>query len=215
MVPEAYVFPFTKSDGTYIPFTFDMLSGSSGDVTVATYATPANNLPWPANPVVVNNLVSSIGLSPDNRDATVDRFWQVDVLGSPTANLTFTYAATELPVSPYNNPTSLKAQRYNSGSNIWEPDSPGQVAENYFVTNPLVTNFSTWTLTNEISPLPVELLFFEAKLKKNKEVDLIWATASEINNEYFTIEKSKNGIQFDQLCMLMAQVIDEVLTMAQ
>ncbi len=43
--------------------------------------------------------------------------------------------------------------------------------------------------------LPVELLSFVGEIK-NTEVMLSWATATEINNEYFTIERSDDGIIF-------------------
>ncbi len=45
------------------------------------------------------------------------------------------------------------------------------------------------------SPLPIELLDFQANANKDK-VDLKWATASETNNDFFTIEKSADGINF-------------------
>jgi len=42
-------------------------------------------------------------------------------------------------------------------------------------------------------PLPIELLNFSAKPIDNKSVLLKWQTASEINNDFFTIEKSKTA----------------------
>ena len=44
-------------------------------------------------------------------------------------------------------------------------------------------------------PLPVELTSFTAKATSGK-VLLNWATASELNNDYFSIEKSINGTDF-------------------
>jgi hypothetical protein len=46
------------------------------------------------------------------------------------------------------------------------------------------------------SPLPIELLSFDA-IMNNKQVDITWATATESNNDYYTIEKSKDGITFE------------------
>ena len=43
--------------------------------------------------------------------------------------------------------------------------------------------------------LPVELISFEAKAG-SESIILSWFTASEINNDYFTLEKSKNGKDF-------------------
>jgi hypothetical protein len=47
------------------------------------------------------------------------------------------------------------------------------------------------------SPLPITLLSFEAEAKNNETVECNWATASETNNDYFTIERSINGIDFE------------------
>lgn len=50
--------------------------------------------------------------------------------------------------------------------------------------------FSRWTLSDWLTePLPIELLNFTAT-PKDVEVDLEWVTASEINNDFFTVEKS-------------------------
>ncbi|MBI2268813.1 MAG: T9SS type A sorting domain-containing protein [Bacteroidetes bacterium] len=45
-------------------------------------------------------------------------------------------------------------------------------------------------------PLPIGLLSFEAKCN-NRKVNLMWATASEINNDYFTIERTIDGVNFE------------------
>ena len=47
-------------------------------------------------------------------------------------------------------------------------------------------------------PLPVELLNFSAK-PVDKHVELKWQTASEINNDYFIIERSQDGLQWEKL----------------
>lgn len=46
--------------------------------------------------------------------------------------------------------------------------------------------------------LPVELASFEGELK-DKEVHLSWETLSEINNDYFVIERSSDGRSFEAL----------------
>jgi hypothetical protein len=45
------------------------------------------------------------------------------------------------------------------------------------------------------SALPIELLSFDAQLV-NDEVELKWVTATEINNDYFTIERSTDAVKF-------------------
>ncbi len=48
--------------------------------------------------------------------------------------------------------------------------------------------------------LPIELLSFDAKLMGD-QVELTWVTATEINNDYFTVEKS-NGKEFKQIAII-------------
>ncbi|MFH1319432.1 MAG: T9SS type A sorting domain-containing protein, partial [Bacteroidota bacterium] len=45
--------------------------------------------------------------------------------------------------------------------------------------------------------LPVELLFFNASVNGEGYVDLKWRTATEINNDYFTVERIKNPQGFE------------------
>lgn len=45
------------------------------------------------------------------------------------------------------------------------------------------------------TPLPIELLNFDG-IAKNGMIELHWRTATEINNDYFTVEKSLDGINF-------------------
>lgn len=48
-------------------------------------------------------------------------------------------------------------------------------------------------------PLPITLLNFEATNIQNKTVLTEWATAAEINNDYFTIERSMDAVNFEPI----------------
>jgi hypothetical protein len=50
--------------------------------------------------------------------------------------------------------------------------------------------------TNIALPLPIELVSFNAEVVQN-EVMLKWTTASELNNDYFTIQRSKSGEEWE------------------
>jgi len=62
-------------------------------------------------------------------------------------------------------------------------------------------SFSTFAIADKIgggNVLPTELLYFNAK-PDNTQVDLTWATAMEANSDYFTVERSADGIAFDSV----------------
>lgn len=61
-------------------------------------------------------------------------------------------------------------------------------------TNPL-SNLRVYAAFTSVAPLPVELLYFTANPGYNS-IMLEWATATETNNDYFTIEKSTDGKNF-------------------
>ena len=47
--------------------------------------------------------------------------------------------------------------------------------------------------------LPIKLLSFDAQPIKNKEVELTWITTTEINNDYFTIERSTDVVNWEEI----------------
>jgi hypothetical protein len=47
--------------------------------------------------------------------------------------------------------------------------------------------------------LPINLLSFNATYQKTKQVRLNWSTASETNNDFFTIQRSRDGMVFENV----------------
>ena len=62
----------------------------------------------------------------------------------------------------------------------------------------LANNFHVGSTDQANSPLPIELVSFSAQLK-NDEIELRWSTASETNNDYFTIERAIDIEHFEQI----------------
>lgn len=54
-------------------------------------------------------------------------------------------------------------------------------------------------VTVNLAPLPIKLLHFNARFTE-KAVSIEWKTASEINNNYFTVERSVDLIHFETVC---------------
>lgn len=59
-------------------------------------------------------------------------------------------------------------------------------------------------------PLPIELLFFKG-ICINQNILLKWSTATEINNHFFTIEKSENGISWTIITNLNGAINSSVV----
>ncbi len=182
--------PFGYDASNYIPFTYQQTSSSAGIVQVGTYRTLVYNTPYP--PTVthtrdVNGFENSL--------ETVDRFWKIAVPGTATANLVFTYTPSEggAIVSP-------RAQ-------LWEPVTMGWFPPSGVQSNPSfnstsaggISSFNTWwTLSALASPLPIELATFEIQ-KEGDEILINWSTQTEINNDFFTVERSADGNYFEPI----------------
>ncbi len=85
---------------------------------------------------------------------------------------------------PNSNPDS-ELQICNS--DVWKFDKQGDVI------GPI-------TIGQSIA-LPITLLSFDAEID-NTSVKLTWKTTSEINNDYFTIERSSNGLDFEEVAQV-------------
>jgi hypothetical protein len=62
-------------------------------------------------------------------------------------------------------------------------------------------SYITIASTEEVTPLPIELESFETTCE-GPEVTLSWTTISESNNDYFTIERSRDGKTFKSLATI-------------
>lgn len=69
------------------------------------------------------------------------------------------------------------------------------------VTLPTLTRFTLGTINRTQTPLPVELVSFTGKLEDGV-VNFNWKTASELNNDYFTLERSTDGKNYGKISIV-------------
>ncbi|MEM9849455.1 MAG: T9SS type A sorting domain-containing protein, partial [Bacteroidota bacterium] len=82
-------------------------------------------------------------------------------------------------------------------SNVWMQFAPQTVSgsDPYTITQPNMTTFSPFSVSSDITVLPVELLYFYGE-RMDEQVRLNWETATELNNDYFEVEWSLNTKDF-------------------
>jgi len=204
-VTGTFTFTFRNSaGGTAIPVVYNKTSAGTesgtGIISFATYGTAAANTPFPTG---VTELENSSNV--DQSANVADRFWILTQSGysvPPAATVTFNIPTAE---RPSGNPT-LWAQRWNGTTWITPPITPAAAsATSVQVAVPsaqMVT--SVWVLVNNTVTLPVELISFTAA-QKNNEVELDWSTASELNNDFFTIERAFDIEKFEEVTTVKGQ----------
>lgn len=121
-------------------------------------------------------------------------YWILDrAPGSSTStSVTLNWDANSCPVWAVND---LRVARYD-GVSTWQnqgsASTTGTTAAGSITSN-LVTSFSPFTLAAiTTDPLPVELISFVAWHNDGVN-ELEWTTASEINNDYFIVERAVEG----------------------
>ena len=194
-----FTYPFGRYSSSlkYIPIVFTKNSGTgTGNIAIATYHSPDyQNLPLPS---AVYNIVGSGQLN--NSTNILDRWWIITPSSYTglNADVVFNYETDE-----FNSPntiieSNLKAQHWNTTTGSW--DSPVGTVDiiNHKVSVSGATAFLPWTLVNNQAPLPVELLSFSANCD-NKRIKINWSTASEVNSDYFKVEKSRDNNIWDYI----------------
>lgn len=113
-----------------------------------------------------------------------------------TASVTLYYNEEDV----VDDPSYLRIAKDDGGGNWIDIGGSGSSSPVGSITSSLnFTSFSTFTLANAKdgkNPLPVELLSFDAHVI-NDNVFIEWNTVSEINNDYFTVERSTNAQDFE------------------
>ena len=129
------------------------------------------------------------------RVSSVEYWHLTPASGSPTINMSLYWNNGDS--SGVTNPQTLMIAHQKS-TGQWE----GIPITNYMgnasagnITG-LVDSYSLYSLGSSSStdnPLPIELISFEAKKGDGFYVNLHWITASEQNNDFFTVERSRHG----------------------
>ncbi|MCB0790877.1 MAG: hypothetical protein H6595_10335 [Flavobacteriales bacterium] len=144
------------------------------------------------------------GLFGNTLDPTLDHissceYWTLErSAGTPDASVSLSWdtpASCGVTLLP-----DLRVARYDGA--VWRDRGNGGTTGNTtagtVITAAQQTAFSPWTLASVSgaeNPLPIELLYFKAT-PKEREVVLDWATATEVNNEKFIVERSADAGAF-------------------
>jgi hypothetical protein len=131
------------------------------------------------------------------------RYWTIN--RSAIANLTSARATLYYGIGTSDgvtDPSNLRVAKTNGAGTTWfDVGGTGSAAGSGTITSNAFTTFSTFTLANATggtNPLPIELKSFDAYYD-GSEVQLEWTTASELNNDFFTVQRSADGQEFESL----------------
>jgi hypothetical protein len=188
----SYVFPM--GDATYYsPMTFTL--NSNGGLSSAYLSTYVQDAVCP-------------GFKEANFTSYISRYWSVDQTGitSPNYDISYTYDDTDITGTE----SSIIPVKVSSGT-WYKPTNASNITNGTSEGTGSITtgtNTLTWAgLTtfsfdtgagDEAVQLPISLLYFNAKQHGDK-VRLDWTTTTEINNDYFTVERSSDGVHFEEL----------------
>lgn len=182
---------------------------SSNNLRVGTAVAP----PPYADLVIYQNLISQT-----SGDVTINRNGRVAVFGNVSAagggtlltvnnggqayvhgNVNFTGGGSHIVNNNTTNPYGLYVNGTvtNSGGGSSTSSNTANLATLQATNVP----FYNWLQSIPLSPMPIELLYLKA-IAEDGEVSVRWATASELNLDYFELEHSVNGTLFQSIARL-------------
>lgn len=142
-------------------------------------------------------------------NSRLNREWYIQETGSVgEVNVTFDLKNVTGPTGVgTNNLTQLRLMvdtdnDFSSGVTTISPSSFDAVNETVTFSVDW-SNGAFFTLgSQEEAALPITLLSFEAEPNDDNEVDLNWTTTSEVNNLFYSIERSANAVAFEVIATL-------------
>ncbi|MEM6967422.1 MAG: T9SS type A sorting domain-containing protein [Bacteroidota bacterium] len=113
-----------------------------------------------------------------------------DITSTPVLVLSVTFDITE--GDPLNGGSAFLAQNSNNHPGLQYVGADA-VGHDITISGNQVQDLS-------LGALPIDLTYFRARyIERSNNINLAWQTASEENNDFFTIEKSRDGINFQFL----------------
>jgi len=181
---DAFVFPTGKNDTAYAPIAITAPTNITNHFTAEYFQQTPDAIPYDRSLK-----------DPSLEHISNCEYWILDrTSGTSNVTVTLSWDTRSCGVTDL---SSLAVARWDGAQwqNHGNGSTSGTITNGTITTSAPVTSFSPFTLAStddKQNPLPIELISFTATINANK-VDLTWLTASEINNVYFTIEKSKDG----------------------
>jgi hypothetical protein len=213
-----FTVPFGLGITLDLPLTFTTSDAvGNGSLIFSTFRSGINSASLPTAGTVVPQTMfptNYLGSGNDNSAFGVDRFFQIDATDASFAtrpnlsDLIFSYATAEWDATITGNTIAeenLRAQYWDNTAANWLPLDPLGTADiasnNVTVTSQsevLLGRSKWWALVDESMPLPISLLTFTGECL-NETIKIKWVTALEINNDYFNVERSADGINFTSI----------------
>ncbi|GAA5219565.1 T9SS type A sorting domain-containing protein [Membranihabitans marinus] len=107
-----------------------------------------------------------------------------------------------------NHPEAITSKMVFCGTNGQEPGFDGdgnnssqKVSKEEFLTNgePTLSIIDEEVFICANRTTPIELLSFQAEVMNESTVKIDWVTSSELNNDYFEIERSRDGLTWEKI----------------
>jgi hypothetical protein len=148
-----------------------------------------------------------------SKDATIDHlsgceYWILNRSGG--SSIVYVTLSWDVNSCGVDNLSELLVTRWDAGQVKWKDHGNGAVTGNTvtgtIITSAPVTVFSPFTLgsTTGNNILPVELVDFSASCIEDG-VQLTWSVGSEHNNDYFVIERSQDGRDWQEIKNIPSQ----------
>ena len=196
-----YVVPFKDASGNSVAIAFNLTVAGTGNGYILysvgpTISTPDNQYMVSTGiyPTPIGNITNTS--NSNNALNMANRFWFVDY-SSYTTNPTGTYTLyyTDNDISGLTE-ANLQAQYWNTSLNKWvlPPTGTVNVGTNNVSGINSSSNGYVWAILDKNFPLPIKLEEFKADCQStNGVINFIWATLSEIDTDFFVLEKSFDG----------------------
>ncbi|MFN5549262.1 MAG: T9SS type A sorting domain-containing protein, partial [Bacteroidota bacterium] len=196
----AFVFP--TGDATRFARIGIGAPSASTTFTAQYFSTPFGTYTNAATPTPVFNNVSA------------KEYWTLNqTVGSGNATVTLYWEDSQFSQINDCGTTDLRIARFNGTA--WQNNnnavsttgacSLSSALAGTVSTTAVVTQFGPLTfgsLSNSVNPLPIVLKTFNASLGGSTSVWLNWVTSSELNNDYFEVQRSLDGESFEKIAIV-------------
>ncbi len=152
---------------------------------------------WGHDNATLNSSTKAVGTAVDGTiiQERLSRIWRVSEVGD-VGNVSISIDYSALGGTPLGSNLCLLIDRDGDGfaDNDITPIAGSVLNKIAIFSNVNLQNGDRFTLgnTNAALPLPIELISFTATAHQ-AEVKLAWSTASELNNDFFTIQRSQDA----------------------